>query len=144
MAADGLGEHGDQPAEQRPDVLERPPLLGRQGDRLRAAEVRLEDEGRLRRPPTVDRLLADAGARRDALDRQRRIAALDEELLSCGDDRFMGPPAAAAPAQDPGLRVNLVWTPDGRVLHEPIGKPSAAVAALADGGPLEAAGRLLE
>jgi succinate dehydrogenase / fumarate reductase, flavoprotein subunit len=46
--------------------------------------------------------------------------------------------------QDPALRVNLVWTPDGRVVHEPIGAPSATVAALAGGPELELASRLLE
>jgi hypothetical protein len=40
--------------------------------------------------------------------------------------------------------VNLVWTPDGEIAHEPIAPPSAAVAALAGGPELEVAGRLLE
>jgi succinate dehydrogenase flavoprotein subunit len=48
------------------------------------------------------------------------------------------------PEQDPALRVNLVWTPDGEIAHEPIAPPSAAVAALAGGPELEVAGRLLE
>ena len=46
--------------------------------------------------------------------------------------------------QDPALRVNLTWAPDGRVVSEPIGDPSAAIAALAGGPELDAAGRLLE
>jgi succinate dehydrogenase / fumarate reductase flavoprotein subunit len=48
------------------------------------------------------------------------------------------------PAQDPAFRVNLTWTPDGRVVREPIAPPSAAVAALAGDVELEVAGRLLE
>jgi succinate dehydrogenase / fumarate reductase flavoprotein subunit len=48
------------------------------------------------------------------------------------------------PQQDPELRVNLVWTPDGEIAHEPIPAPSAAVAALASGSEVEVAGRLLE
>jgi succinate dehydrogenase / fumarate reductase, flavoprotein subunit len=48
------------------------------------------------------------------------------------------------PEQDPALRVNLVWTPDGEIAHEPIAPPSAAVAALASGPELEVVGRLLE
>jgi succinate dehydrogenase / fumarate reductase, flavoprotein subunit len=48
------------------------------------------------------------------------------------------------PAQNPQLRVNLVWTPDGKIAHEPIAAASAAVAALADGPEIEVAGRLLE
>jgi succinate dehydrogenase / fumarate reductase, flavoprotein subunit len=48
------------------------------------------------------------------------------------------------PGQDPALRVNLTWTPDGRIEREPIAAQSAAVAALADDAELEVAGRLLE
>jgi succinate dehydrogenase flavoprotein subunit len=48
------------------------------------------------------------------------------------------------PEQDPELRVNLLWTPDGEIAHEPIPAPSAAVAALAAGPEVEVAGRLLE
>ena len=48
------------------------------------------------------------------------------------------------PAQDPALRVNLAWTPDGEIAHESIAAPSAAVAALAGGPEVEIAGRLLE
>jgi succinate dehydrogenase / fumarate reductase, flavoprotein subunit len=48
------------------------------------------------------------------------------------------------PEQDPALRVNLVWTPDGRIEREPNAAPSVAVAALAGGPALEVAGRLLE
>ena len=48
------------------------------------------------------------------------------------------------PAQDPALRVNLVWTTDGPIAQEPISAPSARVAALAGGEEIELAGRLLE
>jgi succinate dehydrogenase / fumarate reductase flavoprotein subunit len=48
------------------------------------------------------------------------------------------------PEQDPALRVNLVWTPDGEIAHEQIAPPSAAIAALAGGPEVEVAGRLLE
>jgi succinate dehydrogenase / fumarate reductase, flavoprotein subunit len=48
------------------------------------------------------------------------------------------------PAQDPGLQVNLVWSGDGTVTHEPIPQPSPAVVALAGGPELDAKGRLLE
>jgi succinate dehydrogenase / fumarate reductase flavoprotein subunit len=48
------------------------------------------------------------------------------------------------PQQDPELRVNLVWTPDGQVAREPVAAPSARVAALAGSAELEVAGRLLE
>jgi succinate dehydrogenase / fumarate reductase flavoprotein subunit len=48
------------------------------------------------------------------------------------------------PDQNPELRVNLVWTPDAEIAHEPIPAPSAAVAALAGEPELEVAGRLLE
>jgi succinate dehydrogenase / fumarate reductase flavoprotein subunit len=48
------------------------------------------------------------------------------------------------PEQDPELRVNLVWAPDGEIVHEAIAPPSAAVAALAAGPEVELAGRLLE
>ena len=48
------------------------------------------------------------------------------------------------PQQDPELRANLVWTLTGEVRPEPIGMPSAAVAALADDRELDVSGRLLE
>jgi succinate dehydrogenase / fumarate reductase flavoprotein subunit len=48
------------------------------------------------------------------------------------------------PEQDPALRVNLTWTPDGRIVREPIAAPSTAVTALAGGPELEAAVGLLE
>ncbi len=48
------------------------------------------------------------------------------------------------PEQDPALRVNLTWTPTGRIVPKTIASPSAAVAALADGPDLEVTGRLLE
>jgi succinate dehydrogenase / fumarate reductase flavoprotein subunit len=48
------------------------------------------------------------------------------------------------PEQDPGLRANLVWTPDSGVAREPIPAPSARIAALAGGPEMEVAGRLLE
>jgi succinate dehydrogenase / fumarate reductase flavoprotein subunit len=48
------------------------------------------------------------------------------------------------PEQDPALRVNLIWAPDGRVVPEPIAAPSPTVAALAGDQQLEVAGRLLE
>ena len=48
------------------------------------------------------------------------------------------------PDLDPHQQMNLVWAPDGGVAREPIGAPSANVAALAAGPALEPAGRLLE
>jgi succinate dehydrogenase / fumarate reductase, flavoprotein subunit len=48
------------------------------------------------------------------------------------------------PEQDPALRVNLVWTPDGEIARAPIAEPSAAVVALGGGLELEVSGRLLE
>jgi succinate dehydrogenase / fumarate reductase flavoprotein subunit len=48
------------------------------------------------------------------------------------------------PEQDPALRVNLVWTGEGGVVHGAIAAPSPAVAALAGGSEIEVAGRLLE
>ena len=48
------------------------------------------------------------------------------------------------PEEDPRLRVNLLWSAEGEVTAEPVGEPSAEVAALADGPALEVAGRLLE
>jgi succinate dehydrogenase / fumarate reductase flavoprotein subunit len=48
------------------------------------------------------------------------------------------------PEQDPELRVNLVWSLDGEIAHEPIPAPSGAVAALARAPEVEVAGRLLE
>jgi succinate dehydrogenase / fumarate reductase, flavoprotein subunit len=49
------------------------------------------------------------------------------------------------PEQDPELRVNLVWTPDGAVTRQPVPPASAEVAALAsDARTRESADRLLE
>jgi len=48
------------------------------------------------------------------------------------------------PAQDPALRVNLVWRADGSIAHERIAAPSARLVALAGGEEIETAGRLLE
>jgi len=48
------------------------------------------------------------------------------------------------PERDPALLANLTWTPDGRIVPEPIASPSAAVAALAGGPELDVARRLLE
>jgi succinate dehydrogenase / fumarate reductase flavoprotein subunit len=49
------------------------------------------------------------------------------------------------PDQDRGLQVNLVWSQDGTVTHQPLAPSSARVAALADEPrDLEPAGRLLE
>ncbi|MGH3032111.1 MAG: FAD-binding protein, partial [Gaiellaceae bacterium] len=48
------------------------------------------------------------------------------------------------PEQDPALRVNLTWTPEDEIEHEPIAPPSAAVAVLADGPEVAVEGRLLE
>ena len=48
------------------------------------------------------------------------------------------------PEQDPALRVNLVWTPEGEIALEAIAAPSPPVAALAGGPEVEVVGRLLE
>jgi succinate dehydrogenase / fumarate reductase, flavoprotein subunit len=48
------------------------------------------------------------------------------------------------PEQDPRLLANLVWSRDGTREYEPVGQPSADVAALAGGPEHETAGRLLE
>ena len=48
------------------------------------------------------------------------------------------------PDEDPRLRVNLLWSTGGEVTSQPVGTPSARVAALAEGPELETAGRLLE
>jgi succinate dehydrogenase / fumarate reductase flavoprotein subunit len=48
------------------------------------------------------------------------------------------------PEQDPLLRVNLTWVPDGDIVREPIASPSPALAALAGEVELEVPGRLLE
>jgi succinate dehydrogenase / fumarate reductase, flavoprotein subunit len=48
------------------------------------------------------------------------------------------------PDQDPDLQVNLVWTGDGTVTHEPIPQASPEVVALAGGPELDVTGRLLE
>jgi succinate dehydrogenase / fumarate reductase flavoprotein subunit len=48
------------------------------------------------------------------------------------------------PDQDPGLQVNLVWTGDGTMTHEPIPQASPEVVALAGGPQLDVPGRLLE
>jgi succinate dehydrogenase / fumarate reductase, flavoprotein subunit len=48
------------------------------------------------------------------------------------------------PDQDPGLQVNLVWSGDGTVTHEPIPPPSPALVALAEGPERDVEGRLLE
>jgi succinate dehydrogenase / fumarate reductase, flavoprotein subunit len=48
------------------------------------------------------------------------------------------------PDQDPALQVNLVWSRDGTVTHEPIPQPSPAVVVLAGGPELDVKGRLLE
>ena len=48
------------------------------------------------------------------------------------------------PERDPALLANLTWTPDGRIVAEPIASPSAAVAALAGGPELDVGRRLLE
>jgi succinate dehydrogenase / fumarate reductase, flavoprotein subunit len=48
------------------------------------------------------------------------------------------------PDEDPGLRVNLLWSTNGEVTAQPVGTPSPQVAALAEGAELEVAGRLLE
>ncbi len=49
------------------------------------------------------------------------------------------------PAQDPALAVNLTWRPGEPVAHEPVGEPSAEVAALLEGrNELAVGGRLLE
>jgi succinate dehydrogenase / fumarate reductase flavoprotein subunit len=48
------------------------------------------------------------------------------------------------PDQDPGLQVNLVWTGDGTVTHEPIPQASPEIVALAGGPELDVTGRLLE
>jgi succinate dehydrogenase / fumarate reductase, flavoprotein subunit len=48
------------------------------------------------------------------------------------------------PEQDAALRVNLTWTPEGRIEREPIGEPSAEVAALAGEPEPGVEGRLLE
>jgi hypothetical protein len=51
----------------------------RDGDALGGLlRVGLEDDGRLVGPPAVDRLLADAGAARDLVDRRRDVALLVE------------------------------------------------------------------
>jgi succinate dehydrogenase / fumarate reductase flavoprotein subunit len=48
------------------------------------------------------------------------------------------------PDEDPRLLANLIWSPDGMRAYEPVGQPSAEVAALAGGPELETAGRLVE
>jgi succinate dehydrogenase / fumarate reductase flavoprotein subunit len=48
------------------------------------------------------------------------------------------------PDQDPGLQVNLVWTGDRTMTHEPMPQASPKVVALAGGPQLDVPGRLLE
>ena len=49
------------------------------------------------------------------------------------------------PGQDAALLVNLTWRPDGSaIVHEPVGRASAAIEQLALAPELEVAGRLLE
>jgi succinate dehydrogenase / fumarate reductase flavoprotein subunit len=48
------------------------------------------------------------------------------------------------PESDASLQVNLTWTRDGKIEHEPIPAPSAAVGGLAAMPELEVANRLLE
>jgi succinate dehydrogenase / fumarate reductase, flavoprotein subunit len=48
------------------------------------------------------------------------------------------------PRQDPQLRANLVWSPDGTIRREPIPDPSPEVAALVGGPEVAVADRLLE
>ena len=49
------------------------------------------------------------------------------------------------PQQDPALQVNLTWRPAEPVAREPVGEPSAEVAALLESGSdLDVTGRLLE
>jgi succinate dehydrogenase / fumarate reductase, flavoprotein subunit len=48
------------------------------------------------------------------------------------------------PREYPRLLANLIWSCDGGRAFEPVGEPSAEVAALAGGPELETAGRLLE
>ena len=49
------------------------------------------------------------------------------------------------PEQDPALTVNLIWRPREPVVHEPVGEPSAEVAALLEGrSEVALTGRLLE
>jgi len=96
-SADRLREHGREPHEESADVLaSRPGLFGRR-DRFGACEIRLEHEFRARPPPPIDRLFADPGAGRDALDCQLAVTALDQELLRRVDDRLMRALASAPP-----------------------------------------------
>jgi succinate dehydrogenase / fumarate reductase flavoprotein subunit len=48
------------------------------------------------------------------------------------------------PEQDSSFVVNLIWSADGAIGHEPIAAPSPAVAALAGAAELDVVGRLLE
>ena len=90
-ATDRLREHGHQPAKQLAYVLVHIAAVGRRlKHRVGAPEIRLERQCGARRPPAVDRLLADSRARGDPLDRQLPVAQLDQQLLRRGDDRLMG------------------------------------------------------
>lgn len=98
VAAGRLSEDGDQPAEERSEVVPRRFASGGRRDDIGAREIRLEHERRPRGPPAVDRLLADARPRGDGLDGHSRVPELDEQLPGRRDDRLMRALAAAAAA----------------------------------------------
>ncbi len=103
-AADGLREDGREPHDEGAHVV--PGRLGarRRLDRIRAREVRLEDEGGSRRPPPVDRLLAHARAGCDPLDGEAPVPPLDQELLRRPHDCLVRALAPAASTLSHELR----------------------------------------
>ena len=87
-------------AEEAREVGAERPLVGDRHLQVRLRRECVEQDVGLRRPPAVDRLLADAGARRDAFDCQRAVAGFRDQFERGGEDRLPALFAALAAGRD--------------------------------------------
>jgi succinate dehydrogenase / fumarate reductase flavoprotein subunit len=118
----------------------------RSADGLRRGLLRLGGIGRLAQAIEVRPDIAGFADLAHAFDLEGSLLAARATLESALERRETRGSHIRSdfPREDPRLLANLVWSRDGGRAFEPVGEPSAEVAALAGGSELETAGRLLE
>lgn len=145
-----LGQRGEELARplQRAlrDLMSECAGVVRTEDGLRQGLSRLAEIGERARSIEVRPDLAGHADLAHTFDLQGSLVAA-RATLACALERRETRGAhirADFPDQDPGLRTNLIWAPDGTVSREPVPGASARVVTLAAGPETETEGRLLE
>jgi deazaflavin-dependent oxidoreductase (nitroreductase family) len=96
-----LGNRSKGGPQQQIQVVTQVARVANRGNGPAALDHRLEQNRALRRPPSVNGLLAHASALGDARDRDQRIVARGEQLHGCLQDRLTRRFVTPAPGVDP-------------------------------------------